>query len=169
MVGDNPHELCDRETLGLADDPARRPEVLCVGQGRPGEEGSGDGKRNAAATNLTRNGSGEFNLPSPPASDNGTNQDRLMSELIAAPGVAQKMVVVLKTEGMVLMPWLDQVPALLEAWYPGQEDGNAVADILFGVRNPSGKLPMTFGNSPVEAAYQTTAQFPGVSSSRRRG
>ena len=54
------------------------------------------------------------------------------------------------------------VPALLEAWYPGQEDGNAVADILFGLRNPSGKLPMTFGNSPTEAAYSTTAQFPGV-------
>jgi len=85
-----------------------------------------------------------------------------MSELIATPGVAQKMVVVLKTEGMVLMPWLNQVPALLEAWYPGEEDGNVVADILFGVRNPSGKLPMTFGNSPAEAAYATTPQFPGV-------
>ena len=58
--------------------------------------------------------------------------------------LAQKMVVVLKSEGMVLMPWLHTVPALLEAWYPGEEDGNAVADILFGVRNPSGKLPMTF-------------------------
>jgi beta-glucosidase len=72
------------------------------------------------------------------------------------------MVVVLKTEGMVLMPWLDQIPALVEAWYPGEEDGNVVADILFGVRNPSGKLPMTFGNSPLEAATATTAQFPGV-------
>lgn len=85
-----------------------------------------------------------------------------MSDLIAAPGVAQKMAVVLKTSGMVLMPWLNQVPALLEAWYPGQEDGNAVADILFGVRNPSGKLPMTFGNTEREAAYATTAQFPGL-------
>jgi beta-glucosidase len=51
---------------------------------------------------------------------------------------------------------------LLEAWYPGEEDGNVVADILFGARNPSGKLPMTFGNSPLEAATATTAQFPGV-------
>ena len=50
----------------------------------------------------------------------------------------------------------------VEAWYPGQEDGNAVADILFGLRNPSGKLPMTFGNSAREAAYATDAQFPGV-------
>src|SRR5688572_10268456 len=72
------------------------------------------------------------------------------------------MVVVLKTEGMVLMPWLDRVPALIEAWYPGQEDGNAVANILFGVRNPSGKLPMTFGNSEREAAHATREQFPGA-------
>ena len=97
-----------------------------------------------------------------PDKGTGTDQEALMSELVAAPGVAQKMVVVLKTEGMVLMPWLDQVPALLEAWYPGQEDGNAVANILFGLRNPSGKLPMTFGNTEREAAYATTEQFPGV-------
>jgi beta-glucosidase len=85
-----------------------------------------------------------------------------MQELTEAPGVAQKMVVVLKTEGMVLMPWLAEVPALVEAWYPGQEDGNAVANILFGLRNPSGKLPMTFGNSEREAAHATEEQFPGV-------
>ena len=72
------------------------------------------------------------------------------------------MVVVLKTQGMILMPWLDKVPALIEAWYPGQEDGNVVANVLFGLRNPSGKLPVTFGTSEREAAYTTTAQFPGV-------
>ena len=83
-----------------------------------------------------------------------------MQALTAAPGVAQKMVVVLKTEGMVLMPWLDKVPALVEAWYPGQEDGNAVANVLFGLRNPSGKLPMTFGNSAREAAYATHRAVP---------
>ena len=72
------------------------------------------------------------------------------------------MVVVLKTQGMMMMPWLDKVPALLEAWYPGQEDGTVVANVLFGLRNPSGKLPVTFGNSEREAAYATTSQFPGV-------
>jgi beta-glucosidase len=63
---------------------------------------------------------------------------------------------------MILMPWLDKVPALIEAWYPGQEDGNVVANVIFGVRNPSGKLPVTFGVSEREAAYATPAQFPGV-------
>ena len=70
-------------------------------------------------------------------------------------------VVVLKTAGMVLMPWLNDVPALVEAWFPGQHDGDAVADVLFGVISPSGKLPMTFGNTAREAAYATEAQYPG--------
>ena len=161
MLGDNPHELCDRETLGFPMIPPADPNFCAWDEIAPGEEGSG-GSSSSSTPNLTRNSAGEFNLPSPPASNNGTKQERLMSELIAAPGVAQKMVVVLKTEGMVLMPWLSEIPALVEAWYPGQEDGNAVADILLGVRNPSGKLPMTFGNSPLEAATATTAQFPGV-------
>ena len=70
-------------------------------------------------------------------------------------------VVVLKTAGMVLMPWLNDVPALVEAWFPGQHDGDAVADVLFGDISPSGKLPMTFGNTAREAAYATEAQYPG--------
>jgi len=160
MLGDNPHELCDRETLGFPMIPPTDPDFCAWDEIAPGEEPAGGGQ--STSSNLTRNSAGAFNLPQPPAGNDGTKQERLMSELIATPGVAQKMVVVLKTEGMVLMPWLNQVPALLEAWYPGEEDGNVVADILFGVRNPSGKLPMTFGNSPVEAAYATTEQFPGV-------
>lgn len=140
MVGDNPHELCDRETLRLPMIPTADPNFCAWDELKPGD----------------------YKLPQPPAGHNGTKQERLIRELIAAPGVAQKMVVVLKTEGMILMPWLNKVPALVEAWYPGQEDGNAVADILFGLRNPSGKLPMTFGTSAWEAAYATTAQFPGL-------
>jgi beta-glucosidase len=90
---------------------------------------------------------------------NGTDQEKLVPSVLAANA---NTVVVLKTEGMVLMPWLSQARALVEAWYPGQEDGNAVADMLFGVTNPSGKLPVTFGHSEREAAYATEAQYPGV-------
>jgi beta-glucosidase len=53
-------------------------------------------------------------------------------------------VVVLQTGSPVAMPWLDRVAAVVEAWFPGQECGNAIADVLFGDVNPSGKLPQTF-------------------------
>src|SRR5439155_9320786 len=53
-------------------------------------------------------------------------------------------VVVLQTGSPIAMPWLDRVAAVLQAWYPGQECGNAIADVLFGAVNPSGKLPQTF-------------------------
>ena len=53
-------------------------------------------------------------------------------------------IVVLETGNPVTMPWLDHVAAVLAAWYPGQEGGRAIADVLFGVVNPSGRLPITF-------------------------
>jgi len=53
-------------------------------------------------------------------------------------------VVVLETGGPVLMPWLDRVQAVIEAWYPGNRGANAIANILFGAVNPSGRLPITF-------------------------
>jgi beta-glucosidase len=90
---------------------------------------------------------------------NGVNQDQLVPAILAA---NPNTVVVLKTEGMVLMPWLPQARALIEAWYPGQDDGDVVANVLFGVTNPSGKLPVTFGNTAKEAAYETEAQYPGI-------
>lgn len=83
-------------------------------------------------------------------------------ELIEAVAAAnENTVMVLKNGGQILMPWADQVPAILEAFYPGQEDGNAVANLLFGVVNPSGKLPFTFPVTESEAAFATEAQFPG--------
>jgi beta-glucosidase len=51
---------------------------------------------------------------------------------------------VLNTGSPITMPWLDKVAAVVQAWYPGQECGNAIADVLFGDVTPSGKLPQTF-------------------------
>ncbi len=52
--------------------------------------------------------------------------------------------IVLETGGPVLMPWLKQTAAVLEAWYPGQKGGEAIAELLSGAANPSGRLPVTF-------------------------
>jgi beta-glucosidase len=66
-------------------------------------------------------------------------------ELVAAVAEANpRTVVVLNVGSPVTTPWLDQVPALVQAWYPGQELGRALAALLFGDENPSGKLPTTF-------------------------
>lgn len=55
-----------------------------------------------------------------------------------------RTVVVLQTGSPVVMPWLDKVGAVIQAWYPGQECGNAIADVLLGNVNPAGRLPQTF-------------------------
>jgi beta-glucosidase len=68
-------------------------------------------------------------------------QDRLVEVVTQA---NPRTVVVLETGGPVLMPWLVQTAAVLEAWYPGQKGGQAIAEILSGAINPSGRLPITF-------------------------
>jgi beta-glucosidase len=87
------------------------------------------------------------------------NQDALVSAVAAA---NPRTVVVLKTSGPMLMPWLSRVPAVLQAWYPGEEDGNAIADVLFGRFNPSAKLPVTFPARAADQPANTTAQYPGT-------
>ncbi len=68
-------------------------------------------------------------------------QDELIEQVAAA---NKNTVVVLNTGSPITMSWLDNVAAVVEAWYPGQENGNAIADILFGDATPSGKLSQTF-------------------------
>ncbi len=87
------------------------------------------------------------------------NQDAMISALAAA---NPRTVVVLKDGDAVLMPWIDQVPAVLEAWFPGEEDGNIVARLLFGLANPSGKLPVTYPKAAGDVPAHTPEQYPGV-------
>jgi len=68
-------------------------------------------------------------------------QDALIAAVAAA---NPHTVVVLETGNPVTMPWLGAVPAVLEAWYPGARGGDAIASVLFGQTNPSGRLPVTF-------------------------
>jgi beta-glucosidase len=73
--------------------------------------------------------------------DLATQQDELITAVAAA---NPNTVVVLQSGGPVLMPWLGSVRSVVQAYYSGQEQGNAIADVLFGRVNPSGKLPVTY-------------------------
>ncbi|WBX84546.1 beta-glucosidase family protein [Sphingosinicella microcystinivorans] len=85
-----------------------------------------------------------------------TGQD----EVIAAVARANpNTVVVLQTGGPVAMPWRSDVAAILEAWYPGARGGEAVAAVLFGDVNPSGRLPVTF---PASVAQLPRPALPGA-------
>jgi beta-glucosidase len=85
------------------------------------------------------------------------------NQLIEAVAAANPhTVVVLNTEGAVLMPWLNQVQSVLEAWYPGEEDGTAISSVLFGSFDPAGRLPLTFPSSETTQPLTSVADFPGV-------
>ncbi|RJQ70751.1 glycosyl hydrolase [Pseudonocardiaceae bacterium YIM PH 21723] len=84
------------------------------------------------------------------------------NELVAAVTAAQpRTVVVLNTGGPVTMPWVDGAPAILETWYPGEQDGNALGDLLFGDAEPGGRLPMTFPTGLDATPMRTPEQYPG--------
>jgi beta-glucosidase len=76
-----------------------------------------------------------------PSLDLPGRQNELIRRVAAA---NPNTIVVLQSGCPALMPWLEQVPAVLQAWYPGQEAGNAIADVLLGKAEPGGRLPQTF-------------------------
>ena len=81
-------------------------------------------------------------------------QDALIKKILAA---NKNTVLVINTGSPVSMPWLKSCPAILQTWFPGQEFGNALAEILFGKESPSGKLPTTYpkklSDTPAYSSY----------------
>lgn len=71
-------------------------------------------------------------------------------------------IVVLNTGGAVQMPWIDEVEAVLEMWYPGDEGGEATAALLTGAANPSGHLPVTFPRTADDTPTYSDDRYPGV-------
>lgn len=83
-------------------------------------------------------------------------QDILIEEVSRA---NPNVVVVLETGNPVSMPWLDRVKAVMEAWYPGQKGGDAIADVLTGKINPSGRLPLSW---PVDVSQNPRPVLAGL-------
>ncbi len=86
-------------------------------------------------------------------------QDELISAVLAA---NPKTIIVLMGGGAIDMSqWIDKTPAVLQAWYPGMEGGSALARILFGQVNPSGKLPVSFPKKLEDVPAHKLGQYPG--------
>lgn len=86
------------------------------------------------------------------------NQDKVIAALTKA---NKNFAVVLITGNAVTMPWVKDVPAIVQAWYLGSEAGNSIASILAGDANPSGKLPFTFPVKLQDNAAHTMGEYPG--------
>ncbi|MEI2406045.1 beta-glucosidase [Niallia taxi] len=88
------------------------------------------------------------------------NQTQLIKEVAKV----NKNVVVVNESGIAVKmgDWKSKVASIVQAWYPGQEQGNAIADVLFGDVNPSGKLPVTFPVDEESTPVSTEEQYPGI-------
>ncbi|NKJ42417.1 glycoside hydrolase family 3 C-terminal domain-containing protein [Novosphingobium sp. SG720] len=92
------------------------------------------------------------------------DQDALIEAVAAA---NPNTVVVLHTVGPVLMPWRDKVAGILAAWYPGEQAADAIAALLTGKANPSGKLPVTFPADETHGPTDQPARYPGIGTTAR--
>lgn len=111
---------------------------------------------------LPQCGEGESINPDPSATEaKFGDQDAIISAVAAA---NPHTVALLETGAPVLTPWRNQVAGLLEAWYPGEDGGTAIAHVLFGDVDPGGRLPATFPTSAtaIPTAAGGAAQYPGV-------
>jgi beta-glucosidase len=126
----------DRSNLAAAVDAARAADVVIVLAGTIAEEGKD--RPSVALAN---------------------GQDSIIAAVAAA---NPRTVVVLKDNASSLTPWIDAVPAVLETWFPGQEDGAIVARLLFGLATPSGKLPVTFPVREADLPASDPKRWPGV-------
>ena len=86
------------------------------------------------------------------------NQDKVISALAKA---NKNMAVVLVSGNAVAMPWIKEVPAIVESWYLGSEAGNSLAAVLAGDANPSGKLPFTFPVKLEDNSAHQLGEYPG--------
>jgi beta-glucosidase len=91
------------------------------------------------------------------------NLPSAQNELISAVAAANPhTVVVIDAGAPVVMPWINQVASVVDAWYPGESNGTALANVLFGNVDPSGHLPVTFPTGLSQVPASTPAEFPGV-------
>ena len=93
---------------------------------------------------------------------------KIRTTLIAAvAAVNPHTIVVLETGTVVTMPWANNVSGIMEAWYGGSKGADAIANVLFGDVNPSGKLPITFPKTEVDLPHPTMLTPPP--GAQRRG
>lgn len=88
-----------------------------------------------------------------------SQQDDLVTAVL---GRQSKTVVVVRTPGVVLMPWADSAASIVVQWMAGQEAGHSLADILFGDVNPAGRMPLSFPKQASDIWLKGASQYPGV-------
>jgi beta-glucosidase len=91
------------------------------------------------------------------------NLPSAQNELISAVAAANPHTVVVVDAGApVTMPWINQVSSVVDAWYPGESNGTALASVLFGQTDPGGHLPVTFPTDLSQVPASTPSEFPGT-------